>query len=92
MHWNPLLPQQQTYKRLEMKQHPTPQEAPRTEYFSVHHVPTMEARPYQFSRIRSNIQNTPEKLLKATELFPAPTYYFEFHSSKHETKPVITQP
>lgn len=49
----------------------------RTPYFSIHSIKALESR--QFSVIRANIENTPEKLELAKKLFPSSKFYFEFH-------------
>jgi len=45
--------------------------------FSVHSIKALESRA--FSVIRANIENTPEKLELAKNLYPSSNYYFEFH-------------
>jgi len=45
--------------------------------FSIHSIKALESR--QFSVIRANIENTPEKLELAKKLFPSSKFYFEFH-------------
>ena len=49
----------------------------KTPYFSIHSIKALENR--SFSVIRANIENTPEKLEIAKQLFPSSKFYFEFH-------------
>lgn len=45
--------------------------------FSIHSIKALEART--FSVLRANIENTPEKLELAKQLYPSSDFYFEFH-------------
>jgi hypothetical protein len=45
--------------------------------FSIHSIKALEAR--SFSVFRANIENTPEKLELAKNLYPSSDFYFEFH-------------
>jgi hypothetical protein len=45
--------------------------------FSIHSIKALEAR--SFSVLRANIENTPEKLELAKQLFPSSEFYIEFH-------------
>jgi hypothetical protein len=45
--------------------------------FSIHSIKALEART--FSVFRANIENTPEKLELAKQLYPSSDFYFEFH-------------
>jgi hypothetical protein len=45
--------------------------------FSIHSIKALEAR--SFSVLRANIENTPEKLELAKNLYPSSQFYIEFH-------------
>jgi hypothetical protein len=45
--------------------------------FSIHSIKALEAR--SFSVFRANIENTPEKLELAKNLYPSSQFYIEFH-------------
>jgi hypothetical protein len=45
--------------------------------FSIHSIKALEAR--SFSVFRANIDNTPEKLELAKNLYPSSDFYIEFH-------------
>jgi hypothetical protein len=49
----------------------------KTPLFSIHSIKALENRA--FSVFRANIENTPEKLELAKNLYPSSHYYFEFH-------------
>jgi hypothetical protein len=49
----------------------------KTTLFSIHSIKALESRT--FSVIRANIENTPEKLELARNLYPSSDFYFEFH-------------
>ena len=56
-------------------------------YLTVHSVAAMERKEY--SIWRANIDNTPEKLAKVKEIFPAPNWWIEQHPIKHDMRTVI---
>lgn len=58
----------------------------KTPYFSIHSIKALEDRC--FSVIRANIENTPEKLELAKNLFPISFYYIEFHHTPISLKVV----
>ena len=45
--------------------------------FSIHSIKALKAR--SFSVFRANIENTPDKLELAKQLFPSSDFYIEFH-------------
>jgi hypothetical protein len=45
--------------------------------FSIHSIKALEDR--SFSVFRANIENTPEKLELAKNLYPSSQFYIEFH-------------
>jgi hypothetical protein len=49
----------------------------KTPLFSIHSIKALEAR--SFSVLRANIENTPEKLELAKNLYPSSQFYIEFH-------------
>jgi hypothetical protein len=49
----------------------------KTPLFSIHSIAALETR--SFSVLRANIENTPEKLELARNLYPSSDFYFEFH-------------
>jgi hypothetical protein len=49
----------------------------KTPLFSIHSIKALESR--SFSVFRANIENTPDKLELARNLYPSSHYYFEFH-------------
>jgi hypothetical protein len=49
----------------------------KTPLFSIHSIAALESR--SFSVLRANIENTPEKLKLARNLYPSSDFYFEFH-------------
>jgi hypothetical protein len=49
----------------------------KTPLFSIHSIKALEAR--SFSVFRANIENTPEKLELAKNLYPSSQFYIEFH-------------
>jgi hypothetical protein len=49
----------------------------KTPLFSIHSIAALESR--SFSVFRANIENTPEKLELAKQLFPSSDFYIEFH-------------
>jgi hypothetical protein len=51
----------------------------KTPLFSIHSIKALEAR--SFSVFRANIENTPEKLELAKNLYPSSQFYIEFHNS-----------
>jgi hypothetical protein len=51
----------------------------KTPLFSIHSIAALESR--SFSVLRANIENTPEKLELARNLYPSSDFYFEFHYS-----------
>jgi hypothetical protein len=58
-------------------------------YFTVHSVSAMEKGA--FSIWHGNIENTPEKLSKAKEIYPSDEFYIEFHHIKYDMRPVLTK-
>jgi hypothetical protein len=52
----------------------------KTPLFSIHSIAALESR--SFSVLRANIENTPEKLELARNLYPSSHYYFEFHFTR----------
>lgn len=48
-----------------------------TPYFSIHSIKALESR--EFSVLRANIENTPDKLELAKKLYPNSKYFIEFH-------------
>jgi hypothetical protein len=55
--------------------------------FSIHSIKALEART--FSVFRANIENTPEKLELAKQLYPSSDFYFEFHFTPISLKVVF---
>ena len=49
----------------------------KTPLFSIHSIAALETR--SFSVLRANIENTPDKLELARNLYPSSDFYFEFH-------------
>ena len=49
----------------------------KTPLFSIHSIKALEDR--SFSVFRANIENTPEKLELAKNLYPSSQFYIEFH-------------
>jgi hypothetical protein len=62
----------------------------KNQYFSIHSVKALENK--QFSIVRANIDNTPEKIKLARELYPIEDWHFEFHNYKYDMRPVFGQP
>ena len=56
-------------------------------YLSIHSLAALEAK--QFSIVRANIDNTPDKLKLAAEIYPPSLYYIEQHDTKYNLTPVI---
>jgi hypothetical protein len=55
--------------------------------FSIHSIKALEAR--SFSVFRANIENTPDKLELAKNLYPSSDFYFEFHFTPISLKVVF---
>ena len=49
-------------------------------YFSIHSLSALNNK--QFSVVMANIDNTPDKVKLAQELYPEPDFYIEFHNTK----------
>lgn len=56
-------------------------------FFSIHSINALESR--EFSVIRANIENTPEKVELAKSIYSADKYHFQFHDYKLDMRPVI---
>jgi len=58
-----------------------------SKYFSIHSLKAIENK--QFSIIRGNIQNVPEKVILAKELYNEKDWYFEYHNTKKDLSIII---
>lgn len=56
-------------------------------YFTIHSVTALQNKA--FSIVVANIDNTPEKIKLARELYPIENWHFEYHNIKKDLKPVI---
>ena len=65
----------------------TNQEQERKAFFSIHSLKALKEK--QFSIVRANIENTPDKVEIARRLYPAENWLFEFHNFKFDSSPIV---